>query len=499
MNPRAEEREEQMSDIILILDFGGNQAYYTARRLRSERFYCEILPGDTDPAEIIARAPRGVMLAGGETPDGERAPALPFDPEVLGVPVLAFGCTARMLAERIGADYRGEAFHDAKAFMQFLPCPLFDGLSEADRLFGRVDAYGSFPEGWTAIATTPDEVTPAFACLEKNLYGLQFYVESNDPEGFTILENFAERVCGCPRNWTAADFAPALIEDVRAKAGGMRVLIPVSGSVDPAVTAALLQKAIGARLSCLFIDTGFLRKGEAELVARCFRDEMGLNLIEVDARERFLKALSGITDATQKRRVIREEFSAIFAEQYVKAGEFECMAEGTIYPDVLRRRPRIVGNMIDGCKRLDPLKYLFKEDVRALGRVLGVPEVLIERSAFESGGLAVRCLGEVTRERLEALREADAIFHEEIERAGLTKRIAQHFAILTDLRTPGEDDGCVCALRALGTSNEGRAPAYKLPYDLMEAAVRRITGEVPGINRVVYDITGRPTASVEWE
>ena len=487
-----------MSDIILILDFGGSQAYYTARRLRSERFYCEILPGDTDPEEIIARTPRGVILAGGETADVERASALPFDPEALGVPVLAFGGTARMLAERIGAEYRGEALHKTKAFMQFLPCPLFEGLSEADRLFGRVDSYESFPEGWTAIASTPDDVAPAFACLEKNLYGLQFYVESNDPEGFTILENFAERVCGSPRNWTVDEIAPRLIEEVRAETEGLHVLIPISGSVDPAVTAALLQKAIGNRLSCLFIDTGFLRKGEAELVTRCYRDEMGMNLIEVDARERFLKALDGISDAQQKRRVIREEFTAIFAEQYIKAG-VECMAEGTIYSDVLRNRPHLVGNMIEGCKRLEPLKHLFKENVRALGRVLGVPEELIERSAFESGGLAVRCLGEVTRERLDTLREADAIFHEEIERAGLSKRIAQHFAILTDLHTPGENDGCICALRALGTSNEGRAPAYKLPYDLMEAAVRRITGEVPGINRVVYDITGRPTASVEWE
>ena len=487
-----------MSDMILILDFGGNQAYYTARRLRSECFYCEILPGETDPAELIALSPRGVILAGGETADDARASALPFDPEALGLPVLAFGGTARMLAERIGAEHRGVALRDAKAFVEFKPCPLFQGLSEADRLFSRVDGYDALPEGWAAIASAPDDVIPAFANLAKNIYGLQFYVESNDPEGFAILENFADIVCGCPRCWTVDEIAPQLIEQIRAETEGLNVLVPVSGSVDPAVTAALLQKAIGSRLVCLFIDTGFLRKGEKELVIHSFRDEMGMNLIEVDARERFMKALSGVSDPQEKRRVIREEFSAIFAEQYIKAG-VECMAEGRIYPDELRGRPRLVGNMIDGCKRLEPLNRLFKENVRALGRVLGVPEELISRSAFESGGLALRCMGEITPERLEALREADAIFNEEIERAGLTKRIAQHFAILTDLHTPGAEDGCICALRALGTSSEGRAPAYKLPYDLMEAAVRRITSEVPGINRVVYDITGRPTASVEWE
>ena len=488
-----------MSDMILILDFGGNQAYYTARRLRGERFYCEILPGDTDPARIIELAPRGVVLAGGEAADCERALALPFDPEALGMPLLAFGNTARMLAERIGAEYRGEALRGAKAFVQFNPCPLFEGLTEADRLFAHVDKYENLPEGWTAIATTPEEAVPAFGCVEKRIYGLQFYVESNDPEGFAILENFAELVCGCPRSWTVEEFAPKLIENVRAATEGMRVLVPVSGGTDSAVTAALMQRAIGGRLSCLFIDTGLGRKGSAETISRCLREGMGLNLIEANVGERFLRSLSGISDPAEKRRVIQEEFSAVFAEQYVKAGEFECMAEGTIYTDILFEKPRLVSNLIDGCKRVEPLRQLFKEDVRALGRLLGVPEELLNRSALEGGGLAMRCLGAVTQERLDTLREADAIFTEEIERAGLTKRIAQHFAILTDLQTPGANGGCVCALRAMGSSSEGRAPAYKLPYDLMEAVVRRITGEVPGINRVVYDITGRPTAAVEWE
>lgn len=485
-----------MSDMILILDFGGNQAYYTARRLRGERFYCEILPGDTEPSRIAELAPRGVMLAGG---DCGRAPVLPFDPEELGVPVLAFGGAARMLAERVGAQYGGPALRDEKAFLEFKPCALFEGLSEADRLFACVDRYDSLPDGWTNIISTPDDVFPAFAQLQKNLYGLQFYVESNDPEGFTILENFAERVCGCLRSWSVEEFAPGMIEQVRAETDGMRVLVPVSGGSDSAVTAALLQKAIGGRLTCLFIDTGFLRKGDAELISRCFREEMGVRLIEIDAKERFMRALSGVADPDEKRRLIREEYSAIFAEQYVKSGEFECMAEGTIYPDVLRGRPRLVSNLIEGCKRVEPLKRLFKDNVRALGHWLGVPEELVTRSSIENAGLATRCLGEVTPERLEALREADAIFNEEIVRAGLSKRVSQHFAVLTDLHTPGESGGCVCALRALGSSNEGRAAAYKLPYDLMEAAVRRITGEVPGINRVVYDITGRPTASVEWE
>ncbi len=488
-----------MKDMILILDFGGSHAYYTARRLRAERFYCEILPGDAEPARIAEIAPKGVVLAGGETNGGARAGALPFDPEALGVPVLAFGGAARMLAERIGAEYCGAGLLDAKASVEFSPCPLFEELNEADRLFDRVDKYEIFPEGWRAVASLPGGLPAAFGSAEKRIYGLQFYVESNDPEGFQILENFAERVCGCARGWTVDEFAPYLLERVRAETEGMRVLVPVSGGVDSAVTAALLQKAIGNRLSCLFIDTGFLRKGDSEMVTRCLYEQMGFSLIEVDARERFMRALSGVTEAEEKRRVIREEFSAIFAEQYVKAGEFDCMAEGTIYPDVLHHKPRLVSNLIEGCKRIEPVKKLMKDDVRALGRWLGVPEELVTRSSFESCGLAIRCLGAVTPERLAMLREADAIFAEEIERVGLSKRVAQHFAVLTDLHTPGMRPGCVCALRALGSSSEGRAPAYKLPYDLMEATVRRVTSEVPGINRVVYDITGRPTAAVEWE
>ena len=486
------------SDCILVLDFGGNQAYYTARRLRGEQYYCEILPGDTDPAEILAREPKGLLLAGGDT-GTQRAEALPFDPEEMNLPMLAFGGAARMLAERIGAQHQGIQLQKNKDSVQFIPCDLFAQLGENDRFFDRIDGY-ELPEGYKAIAQTPSGLMPAFAHSEKPIFGLQFYVESNDPDGLQILANFAGDICGCARSWTVENYAPLLIEEIRSQVGESKVLLPVSGGVDSAVTAALLQKAIGPRLICLLVDTGLLRKGDVERVRKCFVDQMKISLIEVGAQERFLKALRGITQPKEKRSLLYSEFSAVFAEQYIKAGDVECMADGTIYPDVIHGKPSLMTNMLEGCRRIEPLRLLFKEDVRVLGRYLGVPEELTCQPSFESCGLSVRCLGEVTPERLAMLRDADAIFRQEVEKAALSRKVAQYFAVLTDMKTPGiHGEGYVCALRALGSSNAGKAPAFKLPYDLMEAVVQRITTEIPGITHVVYDITGRPTAAVEWE
>lgn len=485
-------------DAILILDFGGSQAFYTARRMRGEQFYCEIMPGNTDIETIRAFAPKGLVLVGGEGSE-LHAPSLPFDPETMNMPVLALGGAARMLASTINAEYTGIQFENNKEFVQFGVCDLFADLTENDRFFERIDGF-NLPEGYVSIASTLNGLMPCFANLEKHIYGLQFYVESNDPDGFKILENFAGSICGCSKSWTVENFAPILIERARKEIGDAHVLISISGGVDSAVTAALLNRAIGNRLICMFVDNGLLRKGDPEMVHRLFCGEMGLQLIQVDARERFLNALRGVLDPDEKRDILYDEFSSVLAEQYVKIGSVECMAEGTIYPDVLSGKPRLGHKMIEGCRAIEPLKYLFKEEVRALGRYLNVPEELVVRPSFASPGLAIRCLGEVTQERLNVLREADLIFRQEIEKAGLSRKIAQFFVILTDLKTPGlRGEGYVCVLRAMGTSNAGKAPAYRLPYDLMDIVVRRITTEVPGVNHVVYDITGRPIASVEWE
>lgn len=486
------------TDLIFILDLGGSQAYYTARRLRGEQFYCEVLDANTPLEQVLSRNPKGIILAGGDS-DSEQTPALPFDPEAFGVPLLAFGGAARMLAERIGAERQGTPVRGGKDFVQFKLCDLFSELSENDRFFERIDEY-VLPEDYLPIAVTPAGLSPAFGNLYKNIYGLQFYVESNDPDGLKILENFAEFICKCPRNWSVDNYAPILIEHTRSLIGDASIMLPVTGGLDSAVTAALLSRAVGSKLTCIYIDSGLLRKGDPELVQKSLHEQMGLNLIIVDARERFMKLLKGVCDPEEKRRLLYNELSTLYAEEYIKSGNAECMAEGTIYSDVLRCKPKFLTHMIDGCRIIEPLRLLFKEEVRTLGRFLGVPEELLKRPSFASTGLSARCLGEVTPEKLAILREADAIFRQEVEKAGLDRKIAQYFAILTDMKTPGvHGEGYVCALRALGSSSAGRAAAYKLPYDLMDAVVTRITTEVPGINHVVYDITGRPTAAVEWE
>ena len=484
-------------DLILILDFGGNQAYYTARKLRGEQFYCEILPADTPAEEIAARSPRGILMAGGESAD---APVqLACHAEDMNIPILALGKSSQIVAEDVGAESLGPQLSGGKESVQFSSCALFESLSESDRFFDCINGY-NLPEGYAPIASTPSGLTAAFGNPTRNIYCLQFYVESNDPDGLMILQNFAERICGCARSWTVENIASQLIDDARAELENAKVLMPVSSSADTAVTAAILSRAIGNRLTCLYIDTGLHSMGDAERIKRTYADQMKLNLVIVNAEERFLKALRGVSDPAQKRALLANEFSAAFIEEYIHTGDSDCVALGTIYPDVLRKRPQALSGLIDGCRRYTPLQYLFKEDVRMVGRYLGVPDELLARMSFSNTGLAVRCLGEVTAERLSILRHADAIYCDEIEKAGYSRKIAQYFAVLTDIITPGcHGTGYVCALRALGASNAGKAPAYKLPYDLMEAIVTRITSEVPQINHVVYDITGRPTAAVEWE
>ena len=337
------------------------------------------------------------------------------------------GPCARTMAKLLGAGCEGPRLSGRVAQIHFLPCTLFDGLGTSDRFFDRIDAM-KLPEGFEPIAVTDDDLAPAFACVAKNLYGLQFYAESNDPDGAQILANFAGQICNCSAYWSSEFYVEREIGYLRERIGDGRAITAISGGVDSTVCAVLMHRAIGERLKCVFVDTGLLRKGEAETVRHVFREHLGLEPVVIDARSQMLSALAGVTDGQEKRRVVKE----VFVQALRGAAEpgVEFLAEGTIYPDLLSgegERPAA----LEGLKRIEPIRMLFKDEVRAIGEFLGVPRDLLARQPFPGPGLAVRCIGEVTEEKLALLRDADAIFRAEIVEAGLDRKLTHYFAILT--------------------------------------------------------------------
>lgn len=500
-------------DKLLILDMGGTQSQSIARRLRGESVYCEIAAGDISAEKVREKEPKGLVLVGGMR-DASAADAPDCAQEIyeMGLPMLCLGYGARIAAKHFGAQLHGAVLEERPAHIEFGEDPIFAGLSECDRFIDRADAW-TLPEDFVSIAAG-DGFDAAFACPQRQMWGMQFYPESNDPDGLQILANFAD-ICGCAREWTIEQFISDQIDAICAQVGDGHALIAISGGIDSAVCAALMHKAIGERMHCVHVDTGLMRKDEAAMIARVF-SEMGVDLRFVSAQERFLNVLRGVTDPEEKRRLIGREFVRVFEEEAEKIGEVEHLAQGTIYPDVLssggdgravfKSRHNVAGmpEKMRFKSVVEPLRALFKDEVRRLGSALGLPEEMVRRQPFPGPGLAVRCIGEVTREKLEILREADAIFREEIAKAGLDKRIWQYFAVLTDMQSVGVRDGVrtydhTVALRAINFIDAANVTAVRLPYDLLETCVSRITSEVPGVNRVVYDITGKPPATVEWE
>ncbi len=495
-------------DMILVVDYGGTQVQSTARKLRGDRVYCEILPPCDAPGRLSDPYVKGVLLAGEPDEDGRIDEAL-FS---AGIPVLALGACARKLCVSMGGKALAAQVEARTAQITFADSILFDGLIQSDRYFERVDML-ELPEGCVAIAFSPGGVVPAFANEEKKLYGLQFYAETNDPDGLRILSNFARGVCGCEPWWAMAAFAADFEERTKAEFTQGTALLAISGGVDSSVCAAIMHRAIGERLKCVFVDTGLLRLGEREIVKKVFLDDLGLDFVIVDAADRFLARLTGITDPNEKREAVADEMLHVIADEARGFGKIDCLVQATIYPDVLSTRcsdngcPNDAVTLMDhiGFDRLvEPLRMLFKDEVRELGEVLGLPKEIISRQPFPEAGLAVRCIGEVTREKLAMLGRADAIFREEIADAGLDRRIWQYFAVLTGCKSYGMRDGkpsyeYAVALRAVSSQDAIAAYAYRLPYDLLERVVSRITTEVRGVNRVLYDATGKPPAMIEWE
>ena len=509
-----------MEEKVLVIDFGGQYSLLIVRRVRELGVRAELMSRrSAEPERIRASGCRGLILTGG--PRSVTEPGAPgCSPELLrlGIPVLGICYGMQLMALLEGGEvgpagssgeYGGARLHSRESAL-FSGCPGESGcwMSHRDRVLRA-------PEGFAVTASSPDCPVAAMENAAARLYGVQFHPEVTHTDcGRALLENFLYGVCGCRGGWRMSDYAGRLIERCRAELVGRSVLCGLSGGVDSAVAAALLERAAPGRLTCVFVDHGLLREGEAELVERSFRGRSGLHFVRVDARERFLARLRGVTEPEAKRRAVGEEFVRVFESEAERLGGADYLAQGTIYPDVvesgagesasIKSHHNVGGLPGEMAFRgvVEPLRELFKDEVRALGRELGLPPELVERQPFPGPGLSVRILGEVTERRLAALRRADAIFREEVER--LERRPEQYFAVLTGavsvgVRGDSRSTGEVLALRAVTTEDFMTADWSRLPYELVAAASARITAELPEISRVVLDVTPKPPATVEWE
>ena len=507
---------------ILVLDFGGQYNLLVARRVRECGVYCEIKPYRISMDEIRAFGPDGIIFTGGPAAVfDEGAPTV--DPAVfaLGVPVLGICYGMQLMMQLLGGSCRrAEAREYGKTELTHIDgSPLFEGVDKtAVYWMSHGVEVERLAAGFRISAASENCRHAAVEDVPRRLYGVQFHPEVlHTAFGKKIIENFLYGVCGLHVCWTMASYMDTAIAECRQKIGGGRVLLALSGGVDSAVAAALLQKAVGGQLTCIFVDHGLLRKDEGDQVERVMARQFHVDVRRVNAGARFLSRLAGVTEPERKRKIIGEEFIRVFEEEAKKIGTVDFLAQGTIYPDVVEsgmggesaviKSHHNVGGLpdcVDFREIVEPLRCLFKDEVRQLGLELGLPESLVWRQPFPGPGLAIRVIGEVTEGKLSILREADAIFREEIALAGLDRTTSQYFAVLTDLRSVGvmgdeRTYDYTLALRAVQSQDFMTAQWSRLPYDLLEKVSGRIVNEVPHINRVCYDITSKPPATVEWE
>lgn len=511
----------KQAELVVVVDFGAQYGQLIARRVREMNVYCEIWPYTTPVAKYKERNVKGIVFSGGPSSVyAEGAPSVPKELFELGIPVFGICYGMQLMSHVLGGDVRRpDAGEYGKAMLKVLEpaSPIFAQIdAETQVWMSHFDSVLQCPPGFKILGSTDSTPAAMIGDDARRLYGVQFHPEVvHSRQGKQMMRNFLFAVAGLSGDWTTESFIDEQVQKIRAQVGTGKVLCALSGGVDSSVAAVLVHKAIGDQLTCMFVDHGLMRKGEAEQVVKTFRDHFHINLVHVDASERFLGKLAGVTDPEQKRKIIGNEFIYLFQDEARKLGKIDFLVQGTLYPDVVEsgtataaviKSHHNVGGLPEDMEfaLIEPFRELFKDEVRAVGRMIGVPEEIVARHPFPGPGLAIRVLGEITREKLDILREADAIYLDEIRKAGLYNEIWQAFAALPNIKSVGVmgDERTYqypIILRAVTSEDGMTSDFYRFPWEVLEKITNRIINEVAHVNRVTYDLTSKPPGTIEWE